>query len=146
MFQVAYRYIFFKVNLIMLWLLNVHANIIEQPPQRSPLQFSPKRPKNRVGRFGAVGVYIRQEAFAKMAFLKMAFFKVDLKCSPMEQSLSRIINRFSWAIQIGCWKLHLEKLRILRDFEICQNRSRNSIFCFFIRLLVPRFKKTFSSS
>ena len=35
--------------------------------------------------------------------------------------------------------MHLEKLKLLCDFEICQNQSRNSIFCFFVKLLVPRF-------
>ena len=36
-----------------------------------------------------------------------------------------------------------EKLTFLRDFEICQNSSRNSIFCFFVRLLVPPIWKHF---
>ena len=50
-----------------------------------------------------------------------------------------MIYRFSCAIKILWRKPHFEiqKLMFLHDFEICQNRSRNSIFYFFIRLLVP---------
>ena len=52
---------------------------------------------------GGKGVYIWQVSFAQIVFVK-----VDLKGFPMEQSLSWIIYRFSWAIQIRCWKPHFE--------------------------------------
>ena len=80
---------------------------------------------------------IRHEPFAKMTFLK-----VDLKCFPLEKSFYRINYRFSWAVQMRCRKPHFEKIRFLCDFEICRNRSRNSIFCIFVKLLVlPIFKR-----
>ena len=41
--------------------------------------------------------------------------------------------------------LKFEKITFLHNFEMCQNRSRNSIFCcFFIILLVPPMFKHFS--
>ena len=55
---------------------------IEQPRQWSPTKISRKRHGRRRWRR-----YIRQESF-----VKMTFFKVDLKCFPMEQSLSQIYN------------------------------------------------------
>ena len=47
--------------------------------------------------------------FAIMAFLQ------NLKFFPMEQSVFRIIYRFSWAIQIHCLKSHCE---IRKTYEI----------------------------
>ena len=63
----------------------------------------PNFPKIDLDGGAGEGEYIRQEPFAKMTF-----FKVYLKCFLMEQSRSRIIWRFSWAIQIGCRKLYLK--------------------------------------
>ena len=61
----------------------------------------------------------------------------------MEQSLFWIIYGFSWAIQIHCWKMYFDKFRFLYDFEICPNCSRNSLFCYFVRLLAPPIFKYF---
>ena len=78
-------------------------SLIELPQQRSPPQISRKIPKKDLGGASDEGVYIRQEPFANMTF-----FKVDLKCFPMEQSLSQINYRFSWSVQIRCRKPHFE--------------------------------------
>ena len=85
--------------------------------------------------FPGKGVFIRQEPFAKIRF-----FKVDLKCFVMEQFLSWMNHWFSWEVLIRCRISKFEKLKFLRNVEICQNRSRNSIICFFVKCRSPEFK------
>ena len=57
----------------------------------------PKKTQKDFSGTAGEGVYIRQQSFAKMTF-----FKVDLKCFPMEQSLSRMNYIFFWAVKIRC--------------------------------------------
>ena len=106
-------------------------NINWQPTPKFP-------PKKDLRGTACEGVYIRHDPFAKLAF-----FKVDLKCFPMKRFLSRMSIRFSWAAQTRCRKPYLKKRGFLRHIEICQNRSRDGILCFFVRLLVPLILKAF---
>ena len=64
-------------------------------------------PKKDLGVANGVGVYVQAP------FVKITFFKVDLKCLPLGQSLSRIVYRFSWAIRIRCRKQHFEIRKLL---------------------------------
>ena len=55
----------------------------------------------------------------------------------------KLVYRFSWTIQIHFRKQHFEKLRFLREFEICQKLYSNSIFCFLVKLSVSPILKRF---
>ena len=95
--------------------------------------FSRKIPKKYLGVVG-VGVYIRQEPFVRQNCVFQSRFDVFSDGTiPFPNHLY---------IPDYCI-LKFEKFRFLRYFEICQNRSRNSIFGFFLSLLVPLILKHF---
>ena len=98
------------------------------------------------GRRPRLAAPLAWEYISDKSRLSKCHFSKSIWCAfQWSKSLSRIIYRFSWAIQIRCRSTSkFGKLRFLRDFEICQSWSRNSFFCsfcFFVRLLVlPIFK------
>ena len=72
---------------------------------------------------------------------KMSFFKVYLKCFPIEQFLSRIIYRFSYAVQIRCWKLHFEIRKTWVFFATLKKPKsiQNSYYCAWPIYFLVRF-------
>ena len=93
---------------------------------------------------GAVGkrVYI-QKPFALMAFSEEYFqFGMLHKSNPFPESFLDSTRQYEYVAENRISKL--EKLKFLRNFELCQNRAWNSIYRFFVTdILDPPILKHF---